>query len=136
MYKEAIKVMPAPLSQDLRERVTRAYERKEGSFQALGVRFDIGEATVNRWVTQKRKSGGLEPKPRGGSKPKLSAAQRETLHAWVLEECDATLAMLVERAHKEFGVQVSISSMSRTLIKLGLTLKKSRSSSTRGTPSA
>ena len=66
--------MPAAVSQDLRKRVVKAYEDGEGSFCVLGLRFGVGEASVNRWVSLKRKFGHVTPKPRGGSAPKPTLA--------------------------------------------------------------
>jgi transposase len=128
--------MPAPVSKDLRERVVAAYERGEGSFRALGERFSVGEASVDRWVARKRKTGDLTPKRPGGSQPKLSVEQREELRAWVIEEPDALLTTLAARLTERFGVDVSITLVSRWLIRMGFTLKKSPLSSRLGTPSA
>lgn len=128
--------MPAAVSQDLRKRVVKAYEDGEGSFCVLGLRFGVGEASVNRWVSLKRKSGHVTPKPRGGSAPKLTEEQRAPLRRWVEAECDLTLAQLADRLSKECQVDLSISAVSRTLIRMGFTLKKRRSSSKRATRSA
>ena len=39
---------------ELRRRVVEAYERGEGSFVTIADKFQVGEASVNRWVTQYR----------------------------------------------------------------------------------
>jgi transposase len=127
--------MPAPVSQDLRQRVVTAYEDGEGSFRELGLRFGVGEASVNRWVALKRKTGDLRPKPRGGSQPKLTEDQRLVLRQWVEAECDLTLAQLADRLRTQCDVVLSISAVSRTLLRMGFTLKKKPSASRRGTRS-
>lgn len=121
--------MPAAKSLDLRERVVAAYANKEGSFAELGRRFMVGEATVNRWVTKHRKTGSLKPLPKGGSKPKLTEEHRAALAAWVTAECDLTLEELAAKLKAEFGVGVSITTVSRWLIRMDFTLKKSPRSS-------
>ena len=56
--------MPAPYPTWFREKVIAAYEEGEGTFAELAERFKIGEATVNRWVSRKRRLGTLEPTER------------------------------------------------------------------------
>lgn len=56
-------------SLDLRKRVVAAYERGDGTFEEVGKTFGVGEATVNRWVQLKRRSGSLAPRPHGGGHP-------------------------------------------------------------------
>ncbi len=41
--------MPEAYPLELRERVVAAYERGEGSFVTIAEKFQVGEATVNRW---------------------------------------------------------------------------------------
>jgi transposase len=121
--------VPAAKSRDLRERVVTAYANGEGSFSEVARRFMVGEATVNRWVTAMRKTGRLDPLPKGGSAPKLSEEQRAALRDWVTAECDLTLVQLADRLRDTFGVDVSITTVSRWLIRMGFTLKKSPRSS-------
>jgi transposase len=128
--------MAAAYSADLRERVVAAYERENLSYREVGLMFGVGEATVDRWVALHRNTGSLAPKPRGGSEPKLAPAQQEKLGAWVMAECDVLLSELRRRVATEMNIDVSESTISRTLKKLGFTLKKSPSSSRHGTRSA
>ena len=53
---------------ELRRRVVEAYERGEGSSVTIADKFRVGEASVNRWVTQYRDVGHLQPKKKGGGK--------------------------------------------------------------------
>jgi transposase-like protein len=57
--------MPKPYSLDLRQRVVKAYEEGNESYAAVGAHFNVGEATVNRWVARFRSTGSLEPLPHG-----------------------------------------------------------------------
>ncbi|MEY3011903.1 MAG: Transposase, partial [Pseudomonadota bacterium] len=62
--------MPGALSQDLRKRVVDAYDNGEGSYVQLAERFDIGVATVKRWMWRRRDTGGLQPLfSNNGNKP-------------------------------------------------------------------
>jgi len=60
--------MAKPHPEELRARVVAAHKRGEGSFAALAKRFNVGEASVNRWVAGERKSGPLQSKPMGGAR--------------------------------------------------------------------
>jgi len=128
--------MAAAYSNDLRERVVAAYNRENLSYRQIGLMFGVGEATVDRWVALHRKTGSLAPKPKGGSEPKLRPDQQEQLGAWVLAESDVLLSELRRRVAAEMNIEVDESTISRTLIKLGFTRKKSPSSSRHGTRSA
>jgi len=53
------------LSMDLRVRVLAAID--EGlSCRAAAVRFGVAPSTASRWFGQRRETGNLAPKPRGG----------------------------------------------------------------------
>lgn len=53
----------------LRERVVAAYERGDGSYREVSLTFQLGEATVKRWVWQSRREGHVRPRKRGGGTP-------------------------------------------------------------------
>ncbi len=123
--------MPAPLSLDLRSRVVRAYADGEGSYEDLAGRFGIGRATVNRYLRLDRQGGSLTPKATGGSKSIFSEDDIESIHFIVLAQPDITLAELREKFIADGGAErVSISTLWRAVGRLGLTRKKSRSSTT------
>jgi transposase len=65
---------------ELRQRVVDAYERGEGSFVTIAEKFRVGEASVNRWVTQYRDVGHLKPlKKAGGSRSDISVKELEAI---------------------------------------------------------
>jgi transposase len=71
-------------------------------------------------------------KPTGGSKSKLNDKDMESIQLIVLDQPDITLAQLRERFIADGGTKlVSTSTLWRALGKLGMTRKKSRTS-TRG----
>lgn len=123
--------MPSPLSIDLRKRAIEAYERGEGTQVEIAGRFGVGEATIRRWWRLKRESGGLEPNTdfRYGPEPLLNEEALEVLHDILVEKPDAILEELAEELAKRTGITVSISTFSRTCIKLGWSQKKGSSGS-------
>ncbi len=57
------------LSADLRERIVRAYEAKEGSYKAIAQRFSVSESSVYRLIKRHREDGTIRPRERGGGNP-------------------------------------------------------------------
>jgi transposase len=113
-------------SVDLRERVVGAVE--QGVPQAVAARtFSVGRATVERWVQRRRERGSLAPSPVPGAAPAIGPAEAPALRAQVAATPDATLAEHCERWAAATGVRLGVSAMHRTLARLGITRKKSRS---------
>lgn len=124
-------------SVDLRERVVAAWERGEGTYEELAARFSVGRATVNRWLRRKRETGSIAPKPVGGGHPTVFDERGlVVLEELVCAHPDATLEELLKYWLQAGGGAVSRAALHRALRKkLGYTLKKSRSHSTKRTPS-
>jgi len=55
--------MPAPYSVDLREKVLK-YLEKNNDVIAVSKLFNIGEATVRRWISLYKKEGHVKPRKR------------------------------------------------------------------------
>jgi transposase len=126
--------MPRPLSNDLRERVVRAYLAEEGTAEQLAARFGVGTASVERWVARHRQTGSVAPKEMGGNRNgKFDASSEQRLRHRVLQQPDATLAELVQWLADELNLSVSDSAVDRALRRLGLVRKKRRSAPRRGT---
>ena len=117
--------MPAPLSLDLRLRVIKAYKNGEGSLRELARRFDIGEATTDRWWSRYKATGEVEARQMGGYRPRIVDADiEEVVRLLVFDTPDATLVEYADTLYVETGLRVSKSTMGRTLRRLGLTRKK------------
>lgn len=117
--------MAKPFSTDLRERVVQAYERANDSMARIAALFDLGPATVNRWVQQYRKTGCLEPRPHGGGPaPKVDEQGLSLLCALVAEQPDATRPEVAQLYEEERGVCLSAATVGRELRRVGLTRKK------------
>ncbi len=114
-----------PYSLDLRQRVVKAYENKEGSIRTIARRFKVSPNTVWAWVQHFRQVGSVEPKPHGGGgTPRIDTQGREKVRQLVTEQSDATLKELCERYEQHQGVRVSQATMCRTLQRLRLSRKK------------
>jgi transposase len=117
--------MPAPLSVDLRQRVIDAYQAKEGSQRQLAERFKVSVSFVRDLTRRYRQTGSVEPKPHGGgATAKLGSAQLPIVEALVEAQPDAILEELCERFTQKSGVSVSLSTMQRATVRLGLSVKK------------
>ena len=89
--------MPGPYPKELRERVVNAYLRKEGTYEQLAVRFDVGPATVDRWLARYRERGSVEPSAMGGArrKCKVDATGAEFIETILAEVPDSSMDELV-----------------------------------------
>jgi len=116
--------MGKPYSMDLRERVVRRVEAGE-SCRSVARVFDLGEATVIRWVRRKRETGSFAPGQMGGHRPYLiSGAQEEWLRARI-KTGDFTLRELtIELADR--GLKVDERTVWAFVHRAGLSFKKNR----------
>ena len=109
---------------ELRSRVVTAYESGDASYPEVAARFDVGEATVKRWVRLHRRTGDVEPTPKAGGTP--SIVTKEAIEVALKVVRDATAGELTAefnrgRPRKE---QVHVSSMKRALRRHGYVVKK------------
>ena len=117
--------MPAPYSDDLRIRVVRAYLNGEGTYADIAIRFDIGVASVDRWISRFRSTESVSPDPMGGDRhSKFDADSERTLVRLVREQPDITRVELVDALRESIGLVVSESAVQRALERLELTRKK------------
>jgi transposase len=120
--------MAKPYSDDLRRRILEAYEEKEGTQQELAKRYRVSVGYVEKIRGQQLRTGKKERIPhRAGRKAKFSEEIRERLHHWLQQQPDLTLAELQEKLGQEKRLRVSVPSLWIVLRKMGLRLKKSRS---------
>jgi transposase len=110
-----------PYSLDLRERVVSAVDHKEGSLRQIANRFRIGLSTLTRWLSRRRQTGSLAPKPHaGGQPPVVDATQAEELRELVRQQPDATLDELNQR----LGLGCHRMAIFRALRRLRISRKK------------
>lgn len=112
-------------SMDLRTRVVKAYEMGEGTQAEIGRLFDLGVATVKRWIWRKAATGTPARLPQGGGNPRRIGTIGESVLLGLLERApDATLAELAEQYAWTTQMPMNASVVSHTLTRLGITRKK------------
>jgi len=109
-------------SKDFRLKVLAAVDRGESEV-AVAKRFDIGERTVRRYKQRRQLTGDVEAFKTGPKKPtKLTPEDDRVMREQIAARPGITAKELIPM----LSVDVSISAVCRRLIKLGLSLKKSR----------
>ncbi len=124
----------AAFSPDLRQRVLSAALRGDATEQAVADRFSVSRSFVQKLKRLHRTTGSIAPStaPRG-PRPTLSDDDRAALAAWVEAEPDATGEELSRRLAEQRSLRLSARAVNRTLVAMGLTLKKRRSRPTSAT---
>ncbi len=112
--------MATPYSQDLRDRVLRAYDRGMKTKQ-IAETFHVSPSWARR-VKQRRRETGETTHRRMGS-PGVTIVDRKQLASLVREHPDATLAEL----RTLLGVQCALSTLCQALKQMGFSFKKKRS---------
>jgi transposase len=108
-------------SEDLRQRVVDAVERKEGSIRQIARRFVVSLSFVVRLLQTRRRTGSIRPMPHGGGHPAaLTPEDLERLRELIRQQPDATL----EECRRRLGASCSLTTISRALSQLGLPRKK------------
>ena len=120
-------LMAEALPEALRRRVIDAYERGEGSYPTIALKFEVGEATVRRWVGLQRATGQVKPsKKGGGQRSDVSLKELERVLA-KLGDANAggiTAAYNLGRRGRE---RRHASSIKRALYRAGYVVKKNAS---------
>ena len=119
-------------SEDLRKKIVEALRRGTGKSQAarsLGVSL----SSVKRYARASQGGRSLIPKRRPGSKPKLGEGATRLLERDMEERPAATLPQRREFLRGVAGVEVSDSTVSRMLKRLGWSRKKDRWARANGT---
>ena len=81
--------MPKTISEDLRWRAVQVCLQGEETQAEIGVRLEVGEASVRRWYRRYRETGGVTPSPRPGRHSKVDAAGFEVFKVLLAEHPDA-----------------------------------------------
>jgi transposase len=114
-----------PYSDDFREKIVNAYRNGEGSLRKIAKRFSVSLNFVWLLIKRERETGSVSPKPHGGGqKPKIDGIDVIILRRLVKENNDATLRELRDLFYQETGIEVSVSTIGRTLVELGWSRKK------------
>lgn len=113
-------------SEDLRKKIVEAVVERGMPKTEAAKTFGVGISSVKRYVATARAGKSLAPKKRPGSKPKLDQGARRLLEADLEERPSATLPQRRKFLGRVAGVEVSESTVSRMLKRLGWSRKKDR----------
>ena len=113
---------------DLRRKIFEAHERGHGSFRELAGVFGVSLGYVEKIFRQRAQSGQMERvRHRPGPKSRVSEAVAARMVELIGLHSDLTVAELRERIAADTGVPMSWSLVRLWVGRLGLRLKKSRS---------
>jgi transposase len=115
-----------PYSVDLRERVLAAIDRGMARSEVVTT-FNIGLASLKRWLSSRRDTGDFRPRPpTGGQEATFTPLLDDELRTQVAAFPDATLPQHAERWNATHQVHISHWTIGRAIRRLGLSRKKSR----------
>src|SRR3954469_17747059 len=115
--------MPAPYSQDLRERVI-GFMALGGSARRAAARFDISVSSASRWGQRWLAEGQARPRAMGGDRGSRLGEHRAKVLQLVARQPDLTLQEIRSALAASCGVTVGLSTVHRFLAGQKLTLKK------------
>jgi transposase len=110
---------------DFRDRLLHALDAGLARAEATRT-FGATDRTIRRWRQRQRETGSVAPTRRPGRQRRIDPAAEAVLREQVRAFPDATLAEHCARWAATQGVTGSPATMSRTLQRLKLPLKKSR----------
>ena len=113
---------------DLRRKLLAAHDRGEGSLRELASRFGVSYGWAWKISAQRKHSGQPERvRHHPGRKPHAGVEAQQRVLAWVAANPDLTLAEIQSKLASEARVQLSRGRVWYLVRRLGLRLKKSRS---------
>ena len=120
--------MGKPYGDDLRRKLLSAYDQGEETLEELAGRFLVSVGWAKKISAQRNRTGQAERVPhQAGRKPRAGAEAQRQVMDWVVSKPDLTLAEVQAKLLSEAGISLSLPQIWNLLRKLGLRLKKSRS---------
>lgn len=110
-------------SNDVRARALAAIDDGK-SVSAVASFFRCDPSTIRRWIRRRTRTGSSDAGTRSGRPPLIGPTQESRLRQQVADHPDATLAAHCQQWLAATGATISLSTMSLTLRRLGITLKK------------
>lgn len=112
-------------SLDLRQKIVDLYQQGEVSIRQLAQRFAVSPDFVRLLLKRERDTGTIAAKAyTRGPKPQLEQTHYQVLEGLLEADNDATLPQLATRLQARTGMEVSSSTVSRALKKMGISRKK------------
>ncbi len=128
--------MAKAYSNDLRCKLLTAYDRGQGSLRALSELFSVSYDWAKKISRQRLHSQQMErvAQSRHGVASRITPAVEAELLRHLREQPDSTLADLQKGLQQSVGIGISSQHLWRVLKRLGVRLKKSRSTQPSETP--
>jgi len=121
--------MAAAYSVDLRQRILTAWKEKEGTQRELAKRFKVSLAFIRDFLRRYRSTGEIAARKQGGDqRSKVKGKAQEVLQEIISKQNDIYLREIQSELKEKITIEVSTSSLCRTLKRLKLLLKKNTSS--------
>ena len=114
--------MPAPYSQDLRERVI-GFMALGGSARAAATRFEVSISSAICWAQRWRAEGHARPRAMGGDRRSRLSEHRARVLQLMVQQPDLTLQE-IRSGLAALGITVGLSTVHRYLGGQNLTRKK------------
>lgn len=111
-------------SVDLRKRIVAGVLEQGLSISEAAKLFQVGSATVERYLRQLRERGELTPRTSPGRPRLLDAVQEGRLKQQLEQTNDLKLKVRCAQLKATSGVVMSEATMCRTIKRLGITRKK------------
>ena len=109
-------------SEDLRERVIAAWQGGKTQ-EWISTTYRISTGSLKRYIARYKATGSVAASIQRRAEPRISARYEPQLRAMVAREPLAKLDWYSEEWARETGIVVSIKTMSRMLVRLGLRQK-------------
>jgi transposase len=120
--------MAKAYSDDLRRKLLEAHDRGEGSLRELAQRFGVSVPWAWKISRQRKRTGQMERiEQRHGPRSRITAEVQGKIRRLVKQQPDATLVELQQRLWANERIPISFQYLWRVLQRMGLRLKKSRS---------
>jgi transposase len=117
--------MRRPYLREVRAPAVAAYEAGEGSYARVALLFNVGEATLKRWVRAHRTTGQLTPAPKGGGTPS-TITEAELVEVLTRLKDGTAFEITAELNRGRVSkARVHVSSVKRALQRYGYVVKKS-----------
>ena len=111
------------VSDEIRARIIRAYENGADRDQLINS-FSIKRQTLGNILNIFEREKRVERRPKGGSKPKLSAEERMKIKEWLDEDCCLRLKDIQVMIFETFEKQVSLATIDRSIKSFHYTFKR------------
>ncbi len=112
-------------SLDLRQKVLAAALRGNRTIREVAELSGVGASFVNKLLDLYRRGQDIAPRPHGGGYPaRLLPRHEQMLRLRVRQHKDAPLVELRDQLDERGGLSVSVSTVSRSLIRLDLGRKE------------